>query len=260
MRNPILQKCLNSTTSHQSFFLCGLQRENLVIQIWFRCGIIFFKIVVKCYDACHPFYVFMGRGWNGSLKKTLKQECIPVGCVPAAHWPYAGGVSLLGVSLLGGVLPAMGVLPARGSPCQGVSLPGGLPAGGSPCQGGSPCWGVSLPGGFSHPGGLLLARGSLCQGVSLPGGLLAGGILVTVTDRCYYLNQAYLSMFIAGLKRGKTNRSQTATDVAMVIKLSLGSWSHMWSLSNVSGCGSTSLFGSRAGTHQGKWSVSRFGR
>ena len=34
----------------------------------------------------------------------------------------------------------------------------------------------------------------------------------------------------------------------------------MWSLSNVSGCGSTSLFGSRAGTHQGKGSVSCFGR
>ena len=42
--------------------------------------------------------------------------------------------------------------------------------------------------------------------------------ILTAPDRCYYLNQAYLSMFIAGLKRGKTNRSQTATDVAMVIK------------------------------------------
>ena len=77
-------------------------------------------------------------------------------------------------------------------------------------------------------------------------------VAVTAHDRCFYLNQAYLSMFIAGLKRGKTNRSQTATDVTMVIKQSLGSWSHMWSLGNVSGCGSTSLFGSRVGTHQGK--------
>ena len=41
---------------------------------------------------------------------------------------------------------------------------------------------------------------------------------LTAPDRCYYLNQAYLSMFIAGLKRGETNRSQTATDVVMVIK------------------------------------------
>ena len=36
----------------------------------------------------------------------------------------------------------------------------------------------------------------------------------------------------------------------VVIKQSLGSWSHLWSLNNVSGCGSTSLFGSCAGTHQ----------
>ena len=40
----------------------------------------------------------------------------------------------------------------------------------------------------------------------------------------------------------------------MVIKQSLGSWSHLWSLSNVSnvsGCGSTFLlFGSHAGTYQ----------
>ena len=44
------------------------------------------------------------------------------------------------------------------------------------------------------------------------------------------------------------SRPRTATIV--VVKQSLGSWSHLWSLSNVSGCGSTSLFGSRAGTHQ----------
>ena len=47
---------------------------------------------------------------------------------------------------------------------------------------------------------------------------------------------------------GEITSSQTATIV--VVKQSLGSWSHMWSLSNVSGCGSTSLFGSHAGTHQ----------
>ena len=47
---------------------------------------------------------------------------------------------------------------------------------------------------------------------------------------------------------GEISRYQTATDV--VVKWSLGSWSHTWSLSNVSGCGSTSLFGSHAGTHQ----------
>ena len=36
------------------------------------------------------------------------QEYIPVGCVPAAHWPYAGGVSLPGGFSLPGGLPARG--------------------------------------------------------------------------------------------------------------------------------------------------------
>ena len=53
---------------------------------------------------------------------------------------------------------------------------------------------------------------------------------------------------------GEISRPQAVNVV--VIEQSLGSWSHVWSLSNVSGCGSTSLFGSRAGTHQGKGSVS----
>ena len=85
------------------------------------------------------------------------QECIPVGCVPAAHWPYAA-VFFLGVCLVqgGGVLPAKS---RGGSPCQvpgGFSLPG--------------LGGVSLTGpggGFSLPGlGGLPARswgGSSCQ-------------------------------------------------------------------------------------------------
>ena len=42
--------------------------------------------------------------------------------------------------------------------------------------------------------------------------------------------------------------SQTAAIV--VTKQSLGSWSLLWSLNSHSGCGSTSLFGSHAGTHQ----------
>ena len=47
---------------------------------------------------------------------------------------------------------------------------------------------------------------------------------------------------------GEISRPQTATVV--VVKQSLGSWSHLWSLNSVSGHGSTSLFGSRAGTRQ----------
>ena len=58
------------------------------------------------------------------LKQHSIQECIPVGCVPAAHWLYAGGVPpWRGVSLTGGVSLAGG-----GSPWQG--------GGGSPWQGG----------------------------------------------------------------------------------------------------------------------------
>ena len=72
----------------------------------------------------------------------------------------------------------------------------------------------------------------------------------------YCLNQASLFTLevepgVSQCRKGKTNSSQTVT-IVMVIKQSLGSWSHMWSLGKVSGCGSTSLFGSRAGTHQGK--------
>ena len=47
---------------------------------------------------------------------------------------------------------------------------------------------------------------------------------------------------------GEISSPQTATDV--VAKQSLGSWSRLWSLNSHSGCGSTSLFGSRAGTCQ----------
>ena len=76
------------------------------------------------------------------------------------------------------------------------------------------------------------------------------------TGSGYCLNQASLftlevELGVSQCRKGKTNSSQTAT-IVMVIKQSLGSWSHMWSPGKVSGCGSTSLFGSRAGTHQGK--------
>ena len=41
--------------------------------------------------------------------------------------------------------------------------------------------------------------------------------IVTAPDRCFYLSQASLTIYIAGLKRGKTNRSPTATDAVMAI-------------------------------------------
>ena len=49
-----------------------------------------------------------------------KQECIPVGCVPAAHWPYAR-VCFPGGSVCSGGVSAPGGSALRG----GVSAPGG---------------------------------------------------------------------------------------------------------------------------------------
>ena len=59
-----------------------------------------------------------------------KQECIPVGCVPAAHWPYArvcfpggsvcsrGGVCSRGVCSQGGCLLQGGLLSGGGGVCS----------------------------------------------------------------------------------------------------------------------------------------------
>ena len=98
-----------------------------------------------------------------------------------------------------------------------------------------PFWGVGISGTRSF-----LGEGWVCLGVTAPD---------------WYLDQVFLSIRTRGrpgkVPVGEINRSQTVCMV-MVIKQFLGSWSHMWSLCKVSGCGSTSLFGSRAGTHQGK--------
>ena len=69
--------------------------------------------------------------------KYKEQECIPVGCILAAHWPYAGGISPAGVSPCQGASLPRGVLPARGV------VPGGGWWVGSPCRG-APCQGVSF--------------------------------------------------------------------------------------------------------------------
>ena len=65
-----------------------------------------------------------------------------------------------------------------------------------------------------------------------------------MTAATAYSNQAFSSIRTRGrpgkVPMGEINRSQTVCMV-MVIEQFLGSWSHMWSLSNVSGCGSTSL-------------------
>ena len=75
------------------------------------------------------------------LKTIVKQECIPVGCVPAARRPYAGVC-----------------FPGRGSPWSGGVC---LVLGGSPWSGGFlPGRGVCLVwGGLPGPGGVCLVLG-----------------------------------------------------------------------------------------------------
>ena len=73
------------------------------------------------------------------------------------------------------------------------------------------------------------------------------GFKFSMTTPDLYLSQAFpLIIRTRGrtgeIPVGEINRPQTVNVV--VIEQSPGSWSHMWSLSNVSGCGSTSLFGS----------------
>ena len=73
----------------------------------------------------------------------VQQECIPVGCVPAARRPYAGVCYRGGGE--GGLLPGWGcLLPGEallwgGSAPRGVSAPGGRGGGGGVCsRGGIP--------------------------------------------------------------------------------------------------------------------------
>ena len=123
---------------------------------------------------------------------SFQQECIPVGCVPAAHWPYSrvcfrgGGVSAPGGCLLRGAVCSRG-----GCLLRGCLLPGGVCLGGCLLPGWCLLWwgvysggsalGVSapgeclLPGRCLLPGGCLLLGGVCSLGVSAPRGVSAWG-------------------------------------------------------------------------------------
>ena len=107
------------------------------------------------------------------LKILLKQECIPVGCVPSACCSYfpasstSGGVPARGVYLLGGV-PTQGDVPAGGCTCrggvpaqgctyQGVYLLGVYLSGGVPALGGVPAQ-EGVPAANTRPRGVYLPR------------------------------------------------------------------------------------------------------
>ena len=104
----------------------------------------------------------------------MEQECIPVGCVLPACWPYPSMHCGQGLYLPVGYLP--GGIPARGVYLPGGYLPGGVPAGGCTYQG------VYLPGG-TYLG--LPARRRTCQG-----GVPAGG--------CTYQGGTYLGVYLPG--------------------------------------------------------------
>ena len=71
-----------------------------------------------------------------------RQECIPVGCVPAAHWPFAG-VCFPGGSCPGGASGIRGGLLPAGVCCWGVWSRGVSALGGGCQLQGGLVWGVS---------------------------------------------------------------------------------------------------------------------
>ena len=145
-----------------------------------------FTLLYKFYEACD---------------NNNKQECIPVGCVPAARRPYPGVCFLGGVYLpvgctcpggtcLGGVYLPRGYLPGGSVPARGVYLPGGT-SGGCACPGGGvpgrgcTCWGVYLPGGCTCLGGCT------CPGCTCPGGGTPP-LVDRITDACKNITLAQL--------------------------------------------------------------------
>ena len=92
---------------HPSFWRDGFQNIYLFLKLWE-------------WSIHPPFYIWLFGWWTTSPCAFIcKQECIPVGCVPAARWPYAG-VCFPGGSLL------RGVVCSRGGVCsRRLSAPGG---------------------------------------------------------------------------------------------------------------------------------------
>ena len=146
--------------------------------------------------TCEKFIKIYVTIWARLLyQNKTEQDCIPVGCIPPACWPYLpacsapggvpdpGGVYLLGgLSAPGGVPGLGGLLP--GGVCWGVYLVWGVSAQGCTCSGGC-TWsggctcsrGVSGLGGVCSRGRTWSRGGCLLQGgvPGLEGCLLPGG-------------------------------------------------------------------------------------
>ena len=125
----------------------------------------------------------------------MKQECIPVGCVPAARRPYSG------VCVPGGV-----------SAWSGGGLPG--PGGVLPVQGGSPSWAGVLPvqGGFSLPGDPPMDRiTDTCKNITLATTLLRPVTIWNVSNATQ--NNWYLNDIFAGLLESANSSNLTACNL-----------------------------------------------
>ena len=100
------------------------------------------------------------------MKTAWKQECIPVGCVPADRRPYAGVCFQggRGVSAPGGVLHSRGVCSKGGVWSGGVCSGGVSGRGGSPCRGGLA---RRTPPGWENPSPPVNRMTNKCKNITL---------------------------------------------------------------------------------------------
>ena len=105
-----------------------------------------------------------GQGTAHICSKKLQPECIPVGCVPAARWPYAA-VCFPGGCAWSGRVSALGGVPGPGGRwlVQGV------------CSRGLCSWGGLLPGGCAWSKGVCAWSGGMCL---VQGGVCSWGVCV----------------------------------------------------------------------------------
>ena len=145
----------------------------------------------------------------------LKQDCIPIGCVPPARWPYLPACSVAGGGTWGVYLVGMGGYLVRG----GVPGPGGylvwgvyLVLGGVPGPGGCTwSWGVYLVrggvlgprGGAPGPGGCTWSRGVYLVRYSPPVDRITDACK-NITLRPTSLRAVITSMCIWGLFERRT--------------------------------------------------------
>ena len=119
------------------------------------------KTILIGYNGCY-ITVTLNLSSTSTInaeRNILKQECIPVGCVPAACWPYAGVYFQVGCKKKKNPEKIQKKSPVPG---LGGVWSGGVCSRGSVWSGGV-ClvWGVSGLGGCLVPGGCLLPGGGV---------------------------------------------------------------------------------------------------